>query len=126
MNFLIGALGNIGAKLISWAIGGVVRSFVEEELRKQVDSLKDSVIDKISSDVKKVDDEDLKNIAKSAVRYVAKNFPDIDNAEKLKKAISTFQSITPPAVDFFISDAAMRGIIEAAYTDFKKELSNLE
>jgi len=126
MNFLMGLFGKVGAGLVSWAIGGIVRSFVEEELRKQVDSLKDSVIDKINSDVKKVDDEDLKNIAKSAVRYVAKNFPDIDNSEKLKKAISTFQAMTPPAVDFFISDAAMRGIIEAAYSDFKKDLSTLE
>jgi len=125
MNFILGFFGNIGTAVVSWAVGGVVRSFVETELKKHADNLKDDVISKIKGDVKKVDDKDLQEMARYAVRYVAKNFPDIDNSEKLQKAITTLQSITPPAVDFFFSDAALRGIIEAAYRDFKKELSNI-
>jgi len=125
MNFILGFLGNIGTGIASWAVGGVVRSFVETELKKHSDNLKEDVISKIKSDVNKVDDEDLQEMARYAVRYVAKNFPDIDNSEKLQKAIKTLQSITPPVVDFFLSDAALRGIIEAAYRDIKKELSNI-
>lgn len=125
MNFILGFLGNIGTGIVTWAVGGVVRSFIEEELRKQAEALKTSVIEKIQADVKKVDDEDLQNAARYAVRYVAKNFPTIENSEKLQKAILTFQSITPPVLDFFISDAAIRGIIETAYRDMKKELSSI-
>jgi hypothetical protein len=125
MKFIMSALGAAGGSLLNWALGSVIRSFVEKEIQTHIENLTHAVSAKMGSNISKIEDENLAQAAKYAVRYVATNFPDIKNDEKLQKSIDTFLTLTPPAVDFFISDDAVRGMIEKAYREFKKDLSNL-
>jgi len=125
MKFIMSALGAAGGSLLNWALGSIIRSFVEKEVQTHIENLTHAVSAKMGSSISKIDDDNLAQAAKYAVRYVATNFPDIKNDEKLQKSIDTFLTLTPPAVDFFISDDAVRGMIEKAYREFKTDLSNL-
>ena len=121
MNFIF----KIGQGLLTWAIGGMLRSYIEEEIKKQAHEITKKMAFNVKSELSSIDDADLRLSASYAVRYVARKFPEISNDEKLQKAISTIQTLTPPGVDFFISDATLREVIENAYREFKAELQTL-
>ena len=80
------------------------------------------MVQKVDKEIEKIDNEELEIASRQVVRYIAQKMPDADNSIKLQAAILRIKQIVPNVV---ISDDKIETFIEAAYLDFKRELSKI-
>lgn len=82
-------------------------------------SIKENVILRIN----RIDDEKLREAAKSAIRFAADRMPEAEGNKKLQFAIKFVQDVTP---NIIISDERVKKIIEQEYLKLKYEFRDLK
>lgn len=108
--------------LIEWTgtivIGGLVYKAVKQELSKFGNAIVLQTKDQITS----IDDPDLREMVRYAIRYAATRLPDVKGNERLEAIIKAIQDATP---NFIISDDQLRDLIESEFLRIKSGLASL-
>jgi mevalonate kinase len=104
------------------AVGVIFAGAIAIEVRKFIQSSVSAFISKLLSETNNIKDENIRQMARHAVRYVASQMPEADNNEKLQEAIRKVQEATP---DIIVSDEKVKLIVESEYSEFKRELKSI-
>ena len=108
--------------LLEWGITIALGTAFYSLIKNEVVKIRNSLILEINAQVTSIDDPDLKEIVRHAIRYAAKRLPNATGNERLDLVIKAVQDATP---NFIISDSQLEILIQTEYEAIKDKLSAL-
>ncbi len=115
-------LGSLGKQALMWTVGITISAFIANKIRVFISNFTTCIVSKLKSQISNIQDENLREIARHVVKYVASQFPDISNSDKMQMAIKKVQELTP---DIIVTDDKVKVLIESAYVDLKTQLKSV-
>lgn len=105
-----------------WVVGATAGAFVTGWIGKKAHEYEQIALQTAKQKLESIQNDNLRQAARYAVRFIAQTMPTASNSAKLKAAIKVAQEATP---NFIVSDDKVRVIAEAEYMDFKQGLANI-
>lgn len=115
-------LSGATAPIAQWAIGIAIGGMAIKWLSDQISRIRNTIYLSVNSKISSIDDPDLKEMVRFAIRYSAKRFPDVSGDEKMLMVIKAVQDATP---NWIISDEQIKTIIQSEYNSLKDQLQKI-
>lgn len=115
-------LTGLGKQAVMWTVGITISAFIANKIRVFISSFTTCIVSKLKSEISNIQDENLREVARHVVKYVASQFPDVSNSDKMQMAIKKVQEMTP---NIIVTDDKVKVLIESAYVDLKTQLKSI-
>lgn len=112
----------VNSTVVQWGLGLVFGGIFLGMIRSQIKKIGDGIVLAANNQINSLDDPDLKEMARHAIRYAAKRLPNSSGSDKMQAAIKAIQDATP---NFIISDAQIKELIQNEYDQIKGELETI-
>jgi len=105
-----------------WGLGLALSGLVANSIKKEFKKFGQGFTLEVNTKINSINDPDLKEMVRHAVRYGAHRFPDASGSQKLDMAIKAVQDATP---NWIISDDKIKELLQNAYNDLKGDLDKI-